>query len=193
MRFPAYAAISLVVDEYLSINRVRYFVNRISKQDYLKAKERVTVKKVLLILVGLVIAAFGFLYWQNSQAPALGVVNGKLKPLSTRPNCVSTQTDISEKKVPVLAMKDDIEATMTAIKRAINHYQYGKVSIKAETGDYLYAVFETPTMKWRDDVEFWIDEQNRVVHFRSSSRAGHSDRGLNRQRYEQLAESYTDL
>ena len=148
------------------------------------------VKTILLILAGLIAAAFVFLYWQNSQTPTLGVVNGQLKPLSTRPNCVSTQTDISEKKVPTLVMKDDLASTMTAIKGSINSYQYGKVSIKAETKDYLYVVFETPTMKWRDDVEFWIDEENKAVHFRSSSRAGHSDRGLNRQRYDALAENY---
>jgi uncharacterized protein (DUF1499 family) len=45
-------------------------------------------------------------------------------------------------------------------------------------------------MKYHDDVEFYIDSIAQQVHFRSASRAGYSDRGLNRQRYEALAMSY---
>lgn len=148
------------------------------------------IKTILFIFAALIAAAFAYLYWQNSQAPTLGVVDGKLQPLSSRPNCVSTQTDIVEKRVDPLAMKDSTEKTISAIKDAITRYNYGEVSVKEEGKDYIYAVFTTPTMKWRDDVEFWVDEANRVVHFRSSSRAGHSDRGLNRQRYNNLVELY---
>ncbi len=151
------------------------------------------LKTIAIIVVGLLVLAFAYLYWQNAQTPTLGVVNGKLKPLSDRPNCVSTQTEIAEKLVPTLAMKGDLAATMNAIKAAISNYDYGAVTIKAESNSYLYAVFVTPTMKWQDDVEFWIDEENKVVHFRSASRAGHSDRGLNKQRYEKLAKNYNSL
>jgi uncharacterized protein (DUF1499 family) len=48
-------------------------------------------------------------------------------------------------------------------------------------------------MRYRDDVEFWLDTESQQVHYRSSSRAGYSDMGLNRKRYNKIAELYRDL
>jgi uncharacterized protein (DUF1499 family) len=48
-------------------------------------------------------------------------------------------------------------------------------------------------MKYNDDVEFWLDSDAKQVHFRSASRAGYSDMGLNRTRYEAIAELYSNL
>lgn len=144
--------------------------------------------KILITLLVLVAAAFAFIYWQNSQTPTLGVVDGKLSPLGSRPNSVSTQSEGPSKKVETLAMKDSLEATKQSLLSAID--AYGGAEYIAVEDDYIYVVFVTPTMKYKDDAEFWIDTDNKEVHFRSSSRAGYSDRGLNRQRYEQLMISY---
>ena len=146
--------------------------------------------KFSISILVLIAAAFFFLYRQNSQAPTLGVNGGKLAPLGAEPNCVSTQTEIAAKKVDPLPMKDSLEKTIDAIRAAINSYANGTVTIELESANYVYAQFKTPTMKWVDDVEFWVDETVKIVHFRSSSRAGYSDKGLNRQRYNKLAEIY---
>ena len=146
--------------------------------------------KFSISILVLIAAAFFFLYRQNSQAPTLGVNGGKLVPLGAEPNCVSTQTEIAAKKVDPLPMKDSLEKTIDAIRAAINSYANGTVTIELESANYVYAQFKTPTMKWVDDVEFWVDETVKIVHFRSSSRAGYSDKGLNRQRYNKLAEIY---
>jgi len=37
-----------------------------------------------------------------------------------------------------------------------------------------------------DDVEFWIDAPNQVIHFRSASRVGRGDLGANRARVEAI-------
>lgn len=144
--------------------------------------------KILITLLVLVATAFAFIYWQNSQTPTLGVVDGKLSPLGSRPNSVSTQARDPSKKVETLAMKDSLETTKQSLLSAID--AYGGAEYIAVEDDYIYVIFVTPTMKYRDDAEFWIDTDNKEVHFRSSSRAGYSDRGLNRQRYEQLMISY---
>ena len=146
------------------------------------------LQKILLTLVILLLAGFAVIYWQNSQAPELGVVDGKLKPLSSKPNCVSSQAQDINKLVPVLEPKATLKATREAILKSIE--SYGGAEIVQQTDDYIYAVFVTPTMKYRDDVEFWINTADNEVHFRSSSRAGYSDRGLNRQRYNELANAY---
>jgi uncharacterized protein (DUF1499 family) len=142
-----------------------------------------------LIILGIFIAAnFGRIYWQNGQVPSLGVKNGQLAPISKKPNNVSSQTDVVEKKVDTWAFKDSPEATITAIKAAVA--QYGGGEVKEEGDDYLYVIFTTSLMKYRDDVEFWLDTDAQQVHFRSASRAGYSDMGLNRKRYEELSELY---
>jgi len=45
---------------------------------------------------------------------------------------------------------------------------------------------------WRfvDDVEFYLDETARVVHFRSASRMGYYDFGMNRRRMKEISEQY---
>lgn len=142
----------------------------------------------LIILAVLIALAFAAIYWQNSQVPTLGVSNGQLTPISSKPNNVSTQSDVAEKKVAPLPFKDTPENTKFAIKRAVE--AYGGATIKEETDTYLYVVFTTSLMKYHDDAEFWLDTDNKVVHFRSASRAGKSDLGLNRTRYEALTELY---
>ncbi|MEJ2045484.1 MAG: DUF1499 domain-containing protein [Reinekea sp.] len=145
----------------------------------------------LIIIVAVVAFNAAFIVIQNNRVPALGVTNGQFKPVSNKPNNVSTQTDVAEKQVATLPFKSTPEATMAAIKKAVE--TYGGAEIKQETAAYLYVVFTTPRMKFHDDVEFWLDTQNKAVHFRSSSRAGYSDMGQNRKRYDSLAELYGAL
>jgi uncharacterized protein (DUF1499 family) len=151
--------------------------------------KRKKIMTTIVIVIAVFIAAnFGRIYYQNSQASELGVENGQLAPVSSKPNNVSTQAEDEAKKVTPLPMKASIAATMEAIKQAVN--QYGGATIQSESETYLYVIFTTSLMKYHDDVEFWIDEVNGVVHFRSASRAGYSDMGLNRKRYDALAAIY---
>ena len=78
-------------------------------------------------------------------------------------------------------------AILTAVK------SYGGAEVIKQEADYLYVVFTTDLMKFHDDAEFYLDADAREVHFRSSSRAGYSDRGLNRQRYEKLTTLYQQI
>lgn len=57
-----------------------------------------------------------------------------------------------------------------------------RVHIVEATDDYVHAEFTTPFFRFVDDVEFLIDREGRRVHFRSASRVGRSDLGLNRRR-----------
>jgi len=41
-------------------------------------------------------------------------------------------------------------------------------------------------MGFRDDVEFWVDRSAGVIHFRSASRLGSEDLGVNRARMETI-------
>jgi len=146
---------------------------------------------VLMVIGVLVVLFLVRVFIENNKVPVLGVSDGKLKLISKKPNNVSTQTDVPKKKVNTLAFKNSSQLTMEALKKAVQ--EYGGGHIETETDDYLYVIFTTSLMKYRDDVEFWLDNTNNQVHYRSSSRAGYSDMGLNRTRYNKITELYQAL
>lgn len=146
------------------------------------------MKIVLIVLAALIVLNVVRLVVQNTRAPVLGHDNGILKPLSKKPNAVSTQAEDIDKRVAPWPFKDSLEETVKAIESAVA--EYGGAELKRRDDHYLYYVFTTPTMHFHDDVEFYLNEDERSVHFRSASRAGYSDLGLNRKRYERLKELY---
>ena len=48
--------------------------------------------------------------------------------------------------------------------------------------NYLHAEVTSALFRFVDDVEFFMDREQRVIHFRSASRVGSSDLGVNRGR-----------
>jgi uncharacterized protein (DUF1499 family) len=133
-------------------------------------------------------ASLGFLYYQNHQVPDLGVTDGRFRPLRNTPNGVSTQASDDEKRVDTLPFKESQQATMEALVKAVS--QVPGSEIKVRDDNYLYVVFTTPTMRFHDDAEFWLDPEQSKVHFRSQSRVGYSDVGLNKKRYLKITKLY---
>jgi uncharacterized protein (DUF1499 family) len=128
----------------------------------------------------------------TGTAPAdLGVRDGRLKGLSSTPNCVSSQAGLypdhpqrAYADIAPLALRDDGPATLAAV-RAVVEGMEGAVVVTSR-GDYLYARFTTKLLKFVDDVEFWVDPAAQAVQVRSASRIGYSDRGVNRARVEAI-------
>jgi uncharacterized protein (DUF1499 family) len=119
---------------------------------------------------------------------SLGVNNGQLSPMPQSPNAVSSQTDDAGKQVDALPMTGSGLQTKQKIISCLTEMR-GNV-INNETGNYLHSVFTSRLMRFKDDVEFYIDESAKLVHFRSASRVGHSDLGANRKRYQAFKELY---
>lgn len=67
-----------------------------------------------------------------------------------------------------------------------------RVEIVRSEPDYLYAVFTTPVMRYRDDVELALDRSARTIRVRSASRIGYGDMGANRARLESIRKSLAD-
>jgi uncharacterized protein (DUF1499 family) len=112
----------------------------------------------------------------------LGVTDGKLAPPKRTPNCVSSQADPADAEHYILpiAFRGDfarVEQAVAAMRGA---------SIVKREGNYLYAEYRTPIMRYVDDVELLYDERAGLVHVRSASRLGRRDFGVNRGRVEAL-------
>ncbi|WP_313122980.1 DUF1499 domain-containing protein, partial [Exiguobacterium sp.] len=67
-----------------------------------------------------------------------------------------------------------------------------RVKIVKEEGTYIHAIFTSKVFRFKDDVEFYFDEAAQVIHFRSASRVGYSDWGVNRKRMEDITRRYEE-
>lgn len=144
--------------------------------------------KILTAVGFMVVASLAPLYYQTSQVPELGLESGRLRPLSSKPNGVSTYAQDPAKRVDPWPFKDSLDETRESVLAAVR--AYGGCELKESSEHYLRFVFVTPLMRFRDDAEFYFDEKSQLVHFRSQSRAGYSDMGLNRKRFQELTASY---
>ena len=109
----------------------------------------------------------------------LGVSDGKLTPCPGTPNCVNSQSDDPQSKIEPLP-----SVSIPELQKVIEGME--RTTIVESTDNYLYAEFQTKLMGFVDDVEFYLDKQENVVHVRSASRLGKSDLGLNRKRIEEI-------
>ena len=63
---------------------------------------------------------------------------------------------------------------------------YPRTRIVREEPDYLKAECRSAFFHFVDDVEFLFDDAAKRIHFRSASRLGRKDFGVNRKRVERL-------
>lgn len=148
------------------------------------------MKIFITVIIVLVLLMIGFIAIQNRKPQVkLGVVNGKFYEIQNKPNGVSTQTNYEDKRVQPLPFKESLEISKKAMKEALN--KYGNIEIVEETDVYIYGVATTGKMKYHDDLEVYFDEENKMIHYRSASRAGYSDMGLNRMRYDDIVKLYS--
>ncbi len=122
------------------------------------------------------------------RAPHLGVRAGRLAPCPGTPNCVSTQADDDTHRVQPLAYAGTPEEAMARVKAALAALP--RTRVVDEAPDYLRAECTSLLFRFVDDVEFLIDRERKVIHFRSASRVGNSDFGVNRRRMEALRRAF---
>lgn len=146
---------------------------------------------VVILLPAVVFFAgqFGML---KGKAPSdLGVHNGRLKPPSNTPNSVSSQAGLYPKHpqrgyadIPPLHYQGDGASALRKLADIVRALP--ATTVVTETSDYLYAQSTTPTLKFTDDVEFWLNPAEQVIHVRSASRIGRKDFAVNRARVESI-------
>jgi uncharacterized protein (DUF1499 family) len=108
-----------------------------------------------------------------------------LQPCPETPNCVST---LAEKSLASYIQPLVIQSNETNIKQALKKIieQQPRWLLLEETEDYLHYQVTSWLFRFKDDVEFKIDANNKKINFRSASRLGTSDLGANRKRMEKI-------
>jgi uncharacterized protein (DUF1499 family) len=118
----------------------------------------------------------------------IGITNGKFHPCPKSPNCVSTQSTDEKHKMSPLSYNTSLEEAKGKILNILNTLK--RVKIITETNNYLHVEFRTLVFRFVDDVEFYFDDSEKIVHFRSAARLGYSDMGVNRKRMENITKLF---
>jgi uncharacterized protein (DUF1499 family) len=146
-----------------------------------------TVAKILIGIAGLVIvvlAAAQLGAFGGKRPAGLGVRDGQLKPCPESPNCISTQATDDVHRIAPIAYSGDRTQTKAELLAVVTA-MWG-TTVVVDQPDYVYVEFKTPGFQFVDDVEFYLDDEAKRIHFRSASRLGQSDLGLNRRRMEDI-------
>ena len=125
----------------------------------------------------------------NSPMPKyLGVTDGRLATCPDSPNCVSTQADPTDEEhhiTPIsLPISTDGEATAAREALVAAIQAMPGATIVANEPNYIHAEFRSRLWGFVDDMEFYFDRAEGVIHNRTGARLGYSDIGANRKLYE---------
>ncbi len=112
----------------------------------------------------------------------VGRGTGSFAPCPESPNCVSTYAADSMHRADPLTYEGDASAAMERLAGVVDSMKRTRIATRSDT--YLYVEYTSAFWRFVDDVEFMVDDSAKVIHFRSASRLGFSDMGVNRQRME---------
>jgi len=107
-----------------------------------------------------------------------------LPPCPSSPNCVSTQATRRTHAIAPIPYRGSSTEAMDRIAAIIGSMPRASIVERGPTS--LRAEFRTRLFRFVDDVQFELDEAKRTIEFRSASRIGHSDLGVNRKRMESI-------
>ena len=106
------------------------------------------------------------------------------------PNCVSTKNINTKNYISPIYYKGSLDSAKRFLLLAIKPIK--SVSIKKELEQFIHIEVTSKIFGFVDDVEFYLNEPG-IIHFRSASRIGYSDLGVNRERMETIRKTFQNL
>ena len=141
--------------------------------------------KNLFKKISVLICSLAFLPACSGTRPVnLGVNDGKLLGCPSSPNCVSSFASDNKHQIDPINFSGSSKDQVKILKTILNDFK--NANIISESENYIHAEFSSNLFKFVDDVEFFIDEKSKTMHFRSASRLGYGDFGVNRKRIETI-------
>ncbi len=143
------------------------------------------MKAVHAFGVGIVLLLIGC---SATMPKNLGVTDGRLALCPHAPHCVSTQSgDAAHKTEPLSYTTTQAEARekLVTILGSMK-----RTKIVSTRDDYIHAECTSALFRYVDDVEYYLDDEKKIIHFRSSSRLGYYDWGINRRRMERIRNAF---
>ena len=114
-----------------------------------------------------------------------------LTPCPDSPNCVSTKSNDPGHAMPPLPYLKSGQESMDRLVGIVHEMK--RANIVAATPTHLHVEFRSTLFRFVDDVEFVLEDAGRLIHFRSASRTGYYDFGVNRRRMKEISDRYLRL
>ncbi|ALS78725.1 mercuric reductase [Planococcus kocurii] len=188
--YPTYSEVLVKIGKKVYVDNL---LNQPLVKTFNKAKDgELSVEKMALYgtaaVAGISLANIAI---QNSVKPKLGEKNGRLKEMPSSPNAVSSQTTAKDKHVPAWpynGSKNDAKKSLIGMLKG-----YEGAEIRQNDENYVYVVVTSKALKFKDDIEFFFNDATQRIEFRSASRVGYSDWGVNRKRYDDMRNRYYSI
>ena len=113
-----------------------------------------------------------------------------LPPCPSTPNCVSTQATSAVHAIAPIAYRGSAEAAMARIVAIVEAMPRARIVERKPMS--MRVEFRTRLFRFVDDVMFEIDEAKKTIEFRSASRVGRNDLGVNRKRMETIRARFAE-
>jgi uncharacterized protein (DUF1499 family) len=113
-----------------------------------------------------------------------------LPPCPSTPNCVSTQANAAVHAIAPISYRGSAADSMARIAAIIGAMP--RTTIVERTPTSMRVEFRTRVFRFVDDVMFEIDDAKKTIEFRSASRVGRNDLGVNRKRMETIRARFTE-
>ena len=121
----------------------------------------------------------------------LGLKNQMLSPCPGTPNCVSSQEKNSQHRIQPITFEGSLELAKERLHRVIISMRGTRIITQDVV--YWHVEFTTQLLRFIDDVEFYFDGSQSLIHVRSASRQGYWDLGVNRRRVKTIRSRFEEL
>ena len=120
----------------------------------------------------------------------LGIKNQLLSKCPGTPNCVSSQENNSQHRIQPITFECSLDLAKLRLHKVINSMRGTRIITQDVV--YWHVEFTTQLLRFIDDVEFYFDESQSLIHVRSASRKGYWDLGVNRRRVETIRSRFEE-
>ena len=107
-----------------------------------------------------------------------------------KPNCVSTKDSNKKNYIEPIKYLSSLDEAKKVLMLTLN--SFGSLKIKDKQENFIYVEFVSDIFGFVDDTEFYFTKPG-IIDFRSASRIGYSDLGVNRERMETIRNKFNNL
>ena len=151
----------------------------------LKTKRRRLVSLHIVVWCLAMVAMVSAEVWSGGSEFSMSL----LKPCPNQPNCVSSLEPEGPRKMDPIQYQGSIEEARQRLLEVIRTFD--RAAVVRNTPNYLKAEFRSTIFSFIDDVEFEFDDVSKLIHFRSASRLGYYDFGVNRRRMQRIIRQFS--
>ena len=113
---------------------------------------------------------------------------GQFSECPEKPNCIFSKSSTALHMIAPLIYQSTFLEAKEKLLKVIKSIPRAEIATNKE--NFLHVEFTSKIFRFVDDVEFYFNEPG-IIHFRSASRIGHSDMGVNRHRMEEIRHLFT--